>query len=141
MNSSARFWLGLLDKTAHMESGIVPGVVGGLDVAIAVSARVGSMPSTTILSAAAATASSFAAPLRKRGSIADHVVGGKDAQHRVGVLALDEESSQSAGGAVLRATGSWTICPAGMPFNWSAISAARYSFSDHPGLVQPGPAA
>jgi hypothetical protein len=30
-------------------------------------------------------------------------------------------------GAVLRATGSWMICPVGTPFNWPAISAARYS--------------
>ena len=51
-----------------------------------------------MFSPAEATAMPFCSAFRKRGFVGDDVVGGEDAQHRVGIFAFDQEGGQAAGG-------------------------------------------
>ena len=85
------------------------------------------MPSTTMLSPAAASAMPFCSALRKRGSSAMTWSEGKTPSTASGFSRSMRNAARPQAGAVLRATGSWTICSAGTPGNWSAISWARYS--------------
>jgi len=110
-----------------VQRGIVLGKIAGLDIAVAGSARTGSIPSTTMLSLAAATAVAFCRAFRKRGSSAITWSEGKMPSTASGFSRSIRKAASPQAGAVLRATGSWTILPAGNPGNWSAISWARYS--------------
>ena len=85
------------------------------------------MPSTTMLSPAAATAMPFCSAFRKRGSSAITWSEGKMPSTASGFSRSMRKAASPQAGAVLRATGSCTICAAGRPGNWSAISWARYS--------------
>ena len=82
-----------------MQGRIVAGVVAGLDVAVAGlgAGRLNAQHHHVV--AGGGHGDGLLQRLEEARLVGDDVVGGKDAQHRVGVLALDEEGGQSAGGS------------------------------------------
>ena len=89
--------VGLLDKAAHVEGGIVLGQVAGFDVAVAGLCAGGLDAQHHDVFAGGGHGDAFLQGLEEARLVGDHVVGGKDAQHRIGVFALDEEGGQAAG--------------------------------------------
>ena len=120
--------VGLFDKAADVEGGVVARCSRRFRCSRSrFRARVGSMPSTTMFSPAAARAMPLCRALRKRGSSAMTWSEGKTPSTASGFWRSMRKAARPQAGAVLRATGSWMICAAGTPGNWSAISWARYS--------------
>ena len=80
-----------------MQGGVVAGVVGGLDVAVAGfgACRLNAQHHDVV--AGGGHGDALLQRLEEAWLVGNHMVGGKDAQHRIGVLPLDEEGSQSAG--------------------------------------------
>jgi len=95
--------VGLLGEAAHVQGGVVAGQVAGLDIAVAGlgAGRLNAQHHHVVSGGGHRDA--FLQRLEKARLVGDDVVRGKDAQHRLGILALDEEGRQSAGrGGVAR---------------------------------------
>ena len=96
------------------------------------------MPSTTMLSAAAATAMPFCIALRKRGSSAITWSEGKTPSTASGFWRSMRKAARPQAGAVLRATGSWTIWSVGHALQLVGDLGGQILVGDDPGLVRRG---
>ena len=91
--------VGLFDEAAHVESGVVLGQVAGFDVAVAGLRARGLDAQHHDVFAGCGHGDAFLQGLEETRLVGDHMVGRKNAQHRVWVFALDEEGGQTAGGS------------------------------------------
>ena len=85
------------------------------------------MPSTTILSPAAASAIALLQRLQKSRLVRDHVVRRKHSQHRGRIIPLDQECRQSARRSRVPRDRLLDDLVRGTPVSCSAISCARNS--------------
>ena len=96
------------------------------------------MPSTTMLSPAAATAMPFCSAFRKRGSSAITWSEGKMPSTASGFSRSIRNAASPQAGAVLRATGSCTICVGGQARQLVGNLLGQKLVGDDPGLFQRG---
>ena len=86
-----------------MQGGVVPGKVAGLDVAVAGlgASRLNAQHYNVV--ARLGHGNALLQRLEEARLVGDDVIGGKDTQHRIGILPLDQKGGQSAGrGGVAR---------------------------------------
>jgi hypothetical protein len=133
--------VGLLDKAAHVQGGVVAGVVGGLDVAVAGfgAGRLNAQHHDVV--AGGGHGDALLQRLQEARLVGDHVVGGKDAQHRIGVLPLDQEGGQSAGRGGVARHRLLDDLPGGHALQLVGDLVGQVLVGDDPGLVQRRPAA
>ena len=121
-----------------MQSGIVPCVVGGFNIAVAGFGARGFNAQHHHVVAGCSHGNALLQRLEEARLVANYVVGGKNAQHRVGILALDEESGQSAGGCGIASHRLLHNLPGGHPLQLVGDLRSQILVGDHPYLVQPG---
>ena len=88
--------IGLLDEAANVQRLVAGGKVAGLDVAVAGLGAGGLNTQHHNVVTGGGHGNALLQRLQKARLVGNDVVGGKDAQHRVGILALDQEGGQTA---------------------------------------------
>ena len=120
--------VGLLGKAAYVQRSLVAGIVAGLNVAVAGFRTGGLDAQHHHVVTGRGQGDGFVERLQEARLVGDDVIGGKDAQDGIGILAFDEESGQAAGGrGVARHRLLNDLLLAAHPCSWSAISWARNS--------------
>ena len=123
-------------RTWRAESSRV--VVAGLDVAVAGFGAGGLDAQHHDVVAGGGHGDALLQRLEEARLVGDHVVGGKDAQHRVGILALDEEGGQSAGGGGVAGHRLLDDLPGGNALQLVGDLMGQVLVGDDPGIVQTG---
>ena len=133
--------VGLLDKAAHVQGGVVPGVVAGLDVAVAGFGAGGLNAQHHDVVAGGGHGNALLQGLEEARLVGDDVVGGKDAQHRIGILPLDQEGGQAAGRSGIAGHRLLDDLRGGHALQLVGNLVGQVLVGDDPGLFQTRPAA
>ena len=130
--------VGFFYKAPDVERGVVPGVIGGLDVAVAGfgARRINAQHHDVV--ARGGHGDGLLQRSQEARLVGNYVVGGKNSKHRVGILPLDQEGSQSAGGRGVTGHRLLDDLPGRNALQLAGDLLGQVLVGDNPGLVQTG---